>query len=235
MGLAYEYLTFDGKSSRDFDVWISGTGTFDAPRRDVSAVAVPGRNGALHIDNGRFENIEIIYPAFIVGDFRRKFDAFKAYLLSRRGYKRLMDSYHPDYYRKAVYKDAIQPEMAPLNRAGSFDIKFDCDPRRFLVKGEKMRRLAAATLKNPTQYQALPVIRVYGTGTLTVGSVRVAVNSASQYTDIDSEIQEAYKGSTNCNNNITLTDGAFPVLEPGDNVISFTGGDVYIKPNFWTV
>ena len=235
MGLAYEYLTFNGKSSRDFEVWISGTGTFDAPQRDVESVSVPGRNGNLHIDNERFENIQITYPAFIVGDFRRKFDAFKAYLLSQRGYGRLMDSYHPEIYRRAAYMGAIQPEMSALNRAGSFEVTFDCDPRRFLVKGEKLKLHTASTIKNPTKFPALPLIRAYGTGTLTVGSISVVINTADSYTDINSEIQEAYKGSTNCNNKITLTDGEFPVLEPGENNISFTGGQLYIAPNFWTV
>lgn len=235
MGLIYEYLTYNGKSSRDFDVWISGTGTFDAPKREVESVPVPGRNGDLHIDNGRFSNLEITYPAFITKDFRHNFEAFKAYLLSQRGYQKLEDSYHPEHYRLAAFQRDIFPEMTALNRAGRFDITFDCDPRRFLKDGERMRQLTNPIFKNPTLYRANPTFRVYGTGTLTVGDISVVVNTADEYTDIDCEIQEAYKGTTSCNNKITLTDGKFPVLEPGINEITFTGGDVYIAPHYWTV
>ena len=34
-GIIEHYLTFDGKNSRDFGVWISGGGTFNAPARDL--------------------------------------------------------------------------------------------------------------------------------------------------------------------------------------------------------
>lgn len=237
MGVVYEYLTFDGKSSRDFEVWISGSGTFDAPERDVESIEIPGRNGDLHIDNGRFRNIPIKYPAFITKDFRHNFDAFKEYMLSQRGYKRLEDSYNPEYYRMAAYKNAISPEMAPLNRAGSFDIIFDCDPRRFLKSGEKAKILTAGgQLKNPTMYTALPLIRAYGTGTLTISGISVTVTTASEYTDIDSEIQEAYKGSTSRNMNIILSNGEFPKFQPGINTVSFTGfSRLEITPRWWTI
>lgn len=235
MGVVYQYFTFNGKSSRDFEVWISGSGTFNAPRRDVESIAVPGRNGNLHIDNGRFDNIEITYPAFIVKAFRQNFDAFKAYMNAQSGYKVLRDSYHPEYYRKARFAGELQPEMTTLNREGTFDIVFDCDPRRFMISGEKLRQFTGETIMNPTLFSSKPLIRVYGTGTLRVNDISVVISNADEYTDINSEIEEAYKGSVNCNGNITLTDGEFPVLKPGSNSISYTGNRIDIAPNWWTV
>lgn len=235
MGVVYQYFTFNGKSSRDFEVWISGSGTFNAPRRDVESIAVPGRNGNLHIDNGRFDNIEITYPAFIVKAFRQNFDAFKAYMNAQSGYKVLRDSYHPEYYRKARFAGELQPEMTTLNREGTFDIVFDCDPRRFMISGEKLRQFTGETIMNPTLFPSKPLIRVYGTGTLRVNDISVVISNADEYTDINSEIEEAYKGSVNCNGNITLTDGEFPVLKSGSNSISYTGNRIDIAPNWWTV
>lgn len=235
MGVVYQYFTFNGKSSRDFEVWISGSGTFNAPRRDVESIAVPGRNGNLHIDNGRFDNIEITYPAFIVKAFRQNFDAFKAYMNAQSGYKVLRDSYHPEYYRKARFAGELQPEMTTLNREGTFDIVFDCDPRRFMISGEKLRQFTGETIMNPTLFSSKPLIRVYGTGTLRVNDISVVISTADEYTDINSEIEEAYKGSVNCNGNITLTDGEFPVLKSGSNSISYTGNRIDIAPNWWTV
>ena len=40
MGVVYNYFTFDGVSSRKFNVWISGGGTFDAPERDTDEVEI---------------------------------------------------------------------------------------------------------------------------------------------------------------------------------------------------
>lgn len=237
MGLVYQYLYFAGKSSEDFNCHISGSGTFLSPERDVKSVSVPGRNGDLHIDNGRYYNIDVIYPAFITKDFRKNFDALKAFLLSQRGYKRLEDSYHPEYFRRARFKGNIEPTMSTLNRAGSFELKFDCDPRRFLKEGEKVYEVdAMGGLLNRTEYASQPLIRVYGTGTFTINSTAVQITTADGYTDIDCELQEAFKGSTNCNANIVLTNGKFPELDPGQNLITYTGiTKIEITPRWWTV
>lgn len=235
----YQYFVFDGKSSRDFEVFISGNGTFSSPERDVEIISVPGRNGDLTIDGERFNNIKVTYPAFIVKDFRQNFDAFKAFMGSRHGYKKLADSYHPEYYRLAQFSESINPDMTTLNRAGSFDIVFNCDPRRFLKDGDRSIELTAGgSLNNKTLYTSKPLIRCYGTGTLTVNGVSVTITSANVYTDIDSEIEAAYKGSTNCNGNVTFgsTYKTFPTLTPGINTIAFTGfSKIEITPRFWTV
>ncbi len=237
MEIMRQYFTYNGKSSKDFEVWISGSGVYNSPGRDIDTIAVPGRNGDLTIDNGRFFNIDIVYPAFIFESFLSNFSAFKAYMASIRGYKRLEDTYHPDHYRLARFKSELQPEMNVHNKIGSFDLVFDCDPRRFLKTGEVPFMLTSAgTIKNPTQFDSLPLIRAYGTGTLTIGDCSVVISTANVYTDIDCEAQEAYKGSTNCNNNIILGNGEFPKLSPGNNSISFTGlTQVDITPRWWTV
>lgn len=237
MGIAFEYLTFNGKSSRDFDVCISGSGIYETPAREVESISIPGRNGDLHIEADKYSNVAITYPAYITKDFSSNYSAFKAYLLSQKGYKRLMDSYEPDYYRLAVYSSSISPEMTPLNRGGKFDIVFDCDPRRFMVSGDKTKTFTASgSLKNPTRFDSLPHIRAYGTGTFTISGVSVQITSASTYTDIDCELQEAYKGSTNCNGNIVLTNGVFPSLAPDLNSISMSGiSRLEIKPRWWTI
>ena len=237
MGIAFEYLTYNGKSSRDFNVCISGTGIYETPSREVESISIPGRNGDLHIEADKYSNVNITYPAYITKDFSSNYSAFKAYLLSQKGYKRLMDSYEPDYYRLAAYSNSLSPIMTPLNRGGKFDIVFDCDPRRFLVSGDKTKAFTSnGSLKNPTRFDSLPLIRAYGTGSFIVSGITVQITSANTYTDIDCELQEAYKGSTNCNGNITLTDGVFPSLAPGLNSISMSGiTRLEIKSRWWTI
>lgn len=233
--IPYEYLMFSGRSSEDFKAHISGSGTFISPTRDVESISVPGRNGDLHVDNGRFTNVPIIYPAFITEDFEKNYSAFKAFLCAQIGYKILADSYHPDHYRRAMFNGGISPEMATLNRAGSFELSFDCDPRLFLKSGDKVIRInGGGDIYNRTQFASKPIIRAYGTGTLTIGDVSIEIISADEYTDIDCELQEAYKGATNCNSNIELENGVFPELMPGLNEITYSG-ILDIIPKWWTV
>ena len=232
------YLVFDGKNSADYNVFISGEATYNTPEKDIELISIPGKNGTLSIDKKRYANININYPAFIAHDFRANFDAFKALLMSSSGYSKLSDTYDPDHYRLARYHAAIEPSMDQLNRHGTFNITFDCDPRRFLKSGDKVAEFTASgTLKNPTLFEALPLIRVYGTGYFECNNVYVQITSANEYTDIDCELQEAYKGSTNCNGNIVLVDGVFPSLKSGINSITKGSGMTSIKiyPRWWTI
>lgn len=232
------YFKFDDIQSNEYGVWISGTGTYDAPERDVVQVDIPGRNGNLIIDNNRFRNIEITYPAFISRGFDSRFDIFKAALLSKKGYKILTDTYHPDEFRLACYKNAIEPTTGPYNRAGSFDITFDCQPQRYLLSGLDTTTIdAPGVFVNPTQFTAKPNIRVYGYGAFTIGSVTVTVTQHSYpYIDIDCEAMDARYDATNCNSLITLSGDSFPVLEARTGVSLGTNiSKLEVQPRWWTI
>lgn len=229
------FFTFNGFNSKDFGVWISGSGTYGAPSWDVEEVSIPGRNGTLHIDKGRLNNISITYPAFIPRHWPVKWAGFKQAMLQDSGFHRLEDTYHPNFFRLASYVGPLDPEVTAANLSGSFDVNFICRPERWLVDGERLREIASGTvLMNPTGYTAKPLIRVTGTGTLTVGGYSVKLNANANYTDIDSELMDAYCGTVNCNGNIETT--AFPMLKAGGTKVTYTGfSSVLIAPRWWTV
>jgi len=236
MGVIRHYLTIDGRSTEDFNTWISGGGTFDSPERDVELVSVPGRNGDLAIDNGRFNNIEVEYDCFISKDFADNIHALRSYLGSLTGYKKLEDTYHPEVYRLALFTSGVKVKPTTRNLAGEFTLTFNCKPQRFLKRGERAITFTTnGAIKNPTLHDALPLIRAYGTGTLTIGGITITITSANGYTDIDCELQEAFKGSANCNGNITLDDGEFPKLVSGSNNVNMTVSRLDIIPRWWTI
>jgi len=232
-----QWFVFDNYISKDFNVYISGHDTFNAPSRDVDSVSVAGRNGDLTIDNGRYDNIKLKYPAFIYDKFDANVAAFRNMLLNARGYKRLEDTYHPDEFRLARYDGGFSTDVVDTLNAGEFDITFDCYPQRFLKSGEAgIEFTSNGSIKNETMMTALPLVRVYGTGTLTINSISIAIASVNAYTDIDCDLQEAYEDTlaTNRNSAITLTDGKFWELPTGINTISFTGlTKVIIHPRWW--
>lgn len=131
------YLIFDGVKSSDYGVWINGRDTYNAPARRYKEYVVPGRNGTLTVDEGAFEEQEVTYPAFIVDNFNANIEAFRNELMSRNGYVRMTDSYHPDEYYMAKYMSGLDADVMPWGRAGRFDLKFKRDPRRFLLSGEE--------------------------------------------------------------------------------------------------
>ena len=111
-GAIYKAFSFDNVSSRNYGVYITSEAVYNAPERDVEMIAIPGRNGAYVLDNGRFENIEIKYPAGIFADnetdFAQAVSDFRNFLCSKKGYFRLEDEYNPDEYRMALYKSGLE-------------------------------------------------------------------------------------------------------------------------------
>lgn len=235
MGNVIGYLTYDGKDSRDFGVIVGSINTHNTPERVVEEVPIPGRNGTLTIDGGRFENIEISYKAMILNDFVDKFDEFKAFLLSHSGYARLEDSFSPSYYRLAKIHDAFEPSVITFDIAGRFDIPFDCDPRRFLKSGEKAVKFTDdGIIHNPTYFDAKPLLRVVGNGTITINDKDVTVSDNLSYVYIDLESFNAYHENVNMNNKVSIADGIS--LKAGDNTIYLSGvTEVQITPRWWTI
>lgn len=197
MGLL-NYLTYDGVDSRDFGVFISGEGAFDAPARRGEMISIPGRNGSLFMDEGVFENIEVEYPAFIGTGyediFRQKLGDLRSALTSRGNYKRLEDTYHSDEFRLGVYRSGLEVDPSVITRAGSFTMKFDCKPQRYLKIGEEPIVLTSgALITNPTLFYAKPLLKVIGNGTVKMEPYEFIVSGNDGEIWIDSEIMESYK------------------------------------------
>ena len=68
----------------------------------------------------------------------------------------------------------------------------------------------ATHIYNPTLFASNPIIRVNGSGTLTIGSDVIAIRSGYNYVDINSEIQDCYCGMQNANSVVTFQSGKYP-------------------------
>lgn len=224
-GAIYKTLTFDGVSSGTYGVYITGEAVYNAPEREVEMISIPGRNGQLALDKGRFENIEVTYPAGIFADteadFAEAVSNFRNLLCSRRGYVRLQDEYNPNEYRMAVYKSGLEVENALL-KAGQFDIVFDCKPQRYLTSGETAIEVDSGdVVSNPTLFDAKPQLQVWGYGDISINSETIKV--VSEYVG-DVVLYPQTTISTGGSLPLTQT---FSVeaqkLNNGDNI-----GDVYV-------
>ena len=382
------YFTFGGYDSRDFGVYISGSGTYNSPKRDYNTYKVPGRNGDLIGKSDRLENVKVTYPAFSYASFDQNIADLRNALLSTDGYARLWDSYHQNEFRMGYYAGPLTVKARKRLDAGEYDLVFECKPQRFLISGETvatyppgigmsknlipypylettrtangltftdngngtitvngtatattifqikgrssgntlgleagteytisgcpsggsgstykvdilkyssaayatdygngasftyseataddvvgqirivfytgasvsnlvfkpMIRLASDTddtwvpyydgsnkIYNPTLFPSKPLIRVYGDGTLTIGSDVITIASTSySYIDIDSEIMDCFYGTTNVNNKVTFQSNDFPELRPGLTGIAYSGNitKVEITPRWYIV
>lgn len=162
-------FTFDGVNSLDYDIYITGESVYNAPERAVEKVSVPGRNGDLTIDQGRFENLEVTYAqcgcaAKTQAELAEKVAAFRNALCSRVGYKRLTDDYNKDEYRMAMYVSGLEVEAIAQHRMGTFDIVFDAMPQRFLLSGEVPKVVAQNMTPSSTKTESGSIVSIESDG-----------------------------------------------------------------------
>lgn len=238
MGVMRHNLIFDGINAAEKGIVIYGGTVDEIAERDVETVDVPGRNGVLHLDNGRWGEREQRYLAFINGDNYAARLSFARLAFGRvgKGYKRLEDTYNADVYSMASFIDAMAPESMAFRTAGLVELAFSCRPERFLRTGEQSITAApSVVLANPSGMPARPLLTVYGTGAgvLNVGNTLVYIDSITDYITIDCDTQDAYRGTVNCNGDIRL--GSFPVLGDGLTGVSVSGDltSVSIIPRWW--
>lgn len=226
-------FVFDGKSSIDLGCYLTGTSTYNSSSVSQNKTSVPGRNGDLIQLNDRFENDSYAVKIGILGPgenaFHLKVRELRSFLLSRKGYCRYEDDYHPDEYRMAQFVGPITFDENLLI-AGEATLTFDCKPQHFLKSGEETIELKKTeVVENPTYFESRPLLRVYGSGALSVanGIFTIKVHN-HDYIDIDCETWNAFYGAENLNSYVSVTTNGkqhiFPGLNPGENVIELGSG-----------
>jgi phage-related protein len=134
-------FTFDGIKSVDYGVIVIGSNLYGAPERVVDMIEVPGRNGALALDQGRYSNVQVVYHCVMYdrdqADFAQRIAGLRNELCSRHSYVRLENDWDADEYRLGMYREGLDADIV-LERGGEFDLVFECKPQRFLTSGEEM-------------------------------------------------------------------------------------------------
>lgn len=227
-------FTFDGVTSQSIGLAISGKKTYGASVRDIEAVEIPGRNGDLIIDHGRYSNSQITYSCLLRD--MTKLAEVRDFLMSHSGaYYTLADDYRPDEYRLAYVSADLNPEVTRENFA-IFDVIFTCKPQRFLTSGQTVTTISAggsATLTNPTHETALPLITCEASGSIVIGDTTITPEAAMT---IDCDTLTAYSGTTSMAGKLQLISGVFPTLPPGTvSVSNSTTGTISITPRWWRV
>lgn len=243
-------ITFNGVSTESLGIKVKTFPDYEFPEPEIETVHIPGRNGDLVMPTGSYKNVSRKYTISKGSNEGNNFltyaNAIMNWLNSAKGaYAELEDSYEPLYFRLACYKSANTAKNI-FNKATEMNIEFYCKPQRFLKTGKTPITISSSgsTLNNSTNYTALPLYKISGSGsgTFTItGSSGTSVSiSISQITNgmyIDTNSQNAYSGTTDLNDKITLTNAYFPLLTAGGNVITWTGGitAIEVTPRWWTL
>ena len=245
-------MTYNNISTIDMGVVIQTPPVYTFSNKNYETIEIAGRNGSLLIDNETYANIvKTYYLAMIFRpstQFVSNAAALIDWLTSSKGYARLEDSYDPDHFYLAVYRNP--GELRNLNdKATSIAVNFDCKPQRFLKTGETPISILQENLNqwieinNPTEYVSFPKIVVEGQSVTIEFSLDKVTNTFgvdvlfTEKGTIDSDLQECYASDKYLNNEVTLSNG-FPKLYPGKNYIRVTAGSLVsftITPRWWRI
>lgn len=212
---------------------IESKNVFSSPEYEMDFLSIPGRDGDLIAGSGRFPNVQVTYSVFIpaksISELSQKITAVKAWLYSGlNSYHTLSDTYDTAFFRHAVFAGKLDIEDE-LNRIGIFTISFSCKPFRYDAAGSESVTLATGeVLINPYPFASKPIFRIEGKGkgTLTIQSegsnATWNFSSIDGYVEADSEQMNFYKDAEPKND--TVSGDGFPLLYPGENTVSFSGG-----------
>lgn len=228
------YFVYKGIRSCDMGLRIESKNVFSAPEYEVDFLSIPGRDGDLISGGGRFPNVQVTYSVFIpaktISELSQKITAVKGWLYSGlNSYHTLSDTYDTDFFRHAVYAGKLDVEDE-LNRIGIFTVSFSCKPFRYDEAGTVSTTLSASgdMLLNPYPFISRPIIRIDGDGKGTLTIQSEGSNAAWNFTgidgyvEVDSEQMNFYKDAEPKND--TVSGDGFPLLYPGENTISYSGG-----------
>lgn len=229
------YFGDDNFNAVSIDGWVLNRVGFLTPLRDVETIAIPGRDGLLTLDNGRWNTTTGKYQCFIQSGYADKKNDIQVWL-SQIGFVRLEDTFDSNVYRMARF-DGIDEVKVLDNDIARFDINFEFMPQKWLKEGETQISVGSSDkVRNPTQFDAKPIITVNGSGdgTLRIGSNTITLANITNGLTINSDFCRTYVGTTPMDDRMS---GEYPTLPPGDTTIRWSGGitSVKIVPRWWTL
>lgn len=253
---------FDGVSSVELGIVVSGFPSFSGAKPRVTKYSVPGRNGDLTYWDGSYENVSAELKCY-VADANRVETALTAVnrWLVDCGYKEFVISSEFGRYRMARITNAAEIAIR-MGVLAPFAIKLDCKPQRF-YSGETPTRYSGigGSIFNPTQFPSLPLLRCYfangisgvtGTESITIsnekGESEILLNmppldmSIAEYIDVDFDTKSAHSNDGTQGSLFFNKNSGFPVFCSGETIFE-TGNSMQTNwfdrfdlfPRWWTL
>lgn len=227
-------------------VWASTKGitlcrpvSFSAAVTKTQAINIPGRNGALHIDEGAY-NVRsgtVDCYALTSSDVTDSMATIMSWLFGTEGYRKLEVSDDLNHYWQAriVNGGQIATRLAMLN---PFSIEWECKPFRVVNGADTPIVVTALTeLSNPTGFNAYPLLYVTASGEGTISNSNGSITILDQGTFvIDCEDMRCVTSGGDPADYMISSD-AFPYLPPGTSGFTITGSitELKVAPRYHTL
>ena len=227
-----DWFTWNGVSCTQYGIHVLEQPPITIPAERATFVDVPGRSGSLTVLEGESVYDDLVLTAQCIVENTERVGEIAGFL---KGNGRVTFANRPGgcYYARIINQIPFE-KILRGNAHRTFAVNFRCKPFWYAENVEPITVTQSGSfVTNPGNIYAEPVIRVYGSGSITliVALTIVELENVTESVTLNSELKEAYKGTTSMNSNMS---GEFPVLYPGANAISWTGNvsQVVIEPRW---
>lgn len=225
------YFEYNGRKSTDFGLRILNELEFTAPARDVEFIEVAGVDGDIAIDKGRYKSFDKRIPVTLYipkgKTLSDTVDEIVAWLLGTSGWHSFKLSMYPGHDYVAMFHEKLPIEDA-LRHFGRAVLYFRMKPNKYITGQSSEVINNGQNIENKTYRIAKPLIVVRGNGDIDFqnnGTNWMHLRGVDQELIIDSKTMTAYSSDDRLQNNRILSNlrPLFPVLTPGDNIITWSG------------
>lgn len=195
---------------------------------NIEEIEIQGRDGNLTIEYDTKKNYTLPIECTLLDNDR--IHEVKAWLSG--GYSELIFNWDNDFKYEARLNNKIDIAQS-MKILGEFQLLFSVQPYKKSLNDSLVTLQATGTIYNSGDAISLPVIKLFGTGsiTLTINDINVYLTNVSGYVTLDSNLQDAFKDLVYKNSDMN---GKFPILKVGTNTINWVGTvtRVEITPNW---
>ena len=213
-------VIINNQNTKTLGFALKGRPNIPSANKRYESTEVEGRDGSLTRFIG-YEDLKfsLTFNILFQSDIKQKLREIKG-VLAQASTLSFDDS--PNFYYK-IKQAQISETESVIKASGVFSVDFVAEPFEYQKTSSTAYTTKPISLTNQTTAEALPLIKITGTGTvvLSVNGTGVTLTGLTSSIVLDSELQEAYTGlTTNMNSNMN---GNFPVLKIGSNSITWTG------------
>lgn len=220
------YFIWNSENSLDNKIIVNKLPDIERPKERVEKIIVPERHGYLTQSDNTYEGtIKTVECTLDNGDIN-----YINKWLTGNGEVTFSNEADKKYKANIINSIPFSEVIPSLNE---FIAVFDCQPFKYKLNEEIITIVSNnSTIYNEGTFQSEPIIKIYGSGDIiiSINGEGISMKNVDEYVTIDSVLKDCYKDDMLKNGDMI---GDFPILNPGENMISFSGNvsKIDIKSN----
>lgn len=227
-------LIYNGQSLNDLGFAIKTKPFYPVAQRDMTFASIAGRSGDILVDNGRYSNVDygyqinsIPYKVWGLNNQELAYSLIDWLSVHDGQYKELRDSYNEGYFTMAVCTN-IADIINNSNSLLDTTINFNRIPFWYSDTGQEayISTDTMIELNNPENFTSNPLIRIYGSGDITIYTGNVTLRTTKEMKDcieFDSESLTVSKDGVECSD-LLYDCTTLPFFTSGENKIGIAPG-----------